>query len=40
VRLTRLDYEVEQDEMARAQPPVDLTPELWVCTSLDLVAVT
>jgi hypothetical protein len=24
------DFENEQEEMARAVPPVDLTPELWV----------
>ncbi|OJD16866.1 hypothetical protein AJ78_03010 [Emergomyces pasteurianus Ep9510] len=24
------NFEVEQDEMARANPPVDLTPELWL----------
>ena len=24
------DFEVEQDEMSRANPPVDLTPELWL----------
>jgi hypothetical protein len=24
------NFEVEQDEMSRAQPPVDLTPELWL----------
>lgn len=24
------DFEVEQDEMSRANPPVDLTPDLWV----------
>ncbi|KAI9863448.1 MAG: hypothetical protein M1830_006150, partial [Pleopsidium flavum] len=24
------DFEVEQDEMSRARPPVDLTPELWL----------
>jgi hypothetical protein len=28
--LTRSDYEVEADEMKRANPPVDLTPELWL----------
>lgn len=26
-----LDLEVEQDEMSRANPPVHLTRELWVC---------
>jgi hypothetical protein len=25
-----LDFENEQDEMARANPPVDLTPDLWI----------
>lgn len=25
-----LDFEVEQDEMSRANPPVNLTPELWL----------
>ncbi|KFY61558.1 hypothetical protein V497_02897 [Pseudogymnoascus sp. VKM F-4516 (FW-969)] len=25
------NFEVEQDEMSRAQPPVDLTPDLWLC---------
>lgn len=29
-----LDFETEQDEMAKATPPVDLTPDLWVRTSL------
>lgn len=24
------DYEVEADEMSRANPPVELTPELWL----------
>jgi hypothetical protein len=24
------NFEVEQDEMSKAQPPVDLTPELWL----------
>lgn len=24
------NFEVEQDEMSRAQPPVDLTPDLWL----------
>jgi len=28
--LTFEDYEVEADEMSRANPPVDLTPELWL----------
>ncbi|KAI9779725.1 MAG: hypothetical protein M1839_007223 [Geoglossum umbratile] len=28
------NYEVEQDEMSRAQPPVDLTPELWLAKLL------
>lgn len=27
---TMTDFEVEQDEMSRANPPVDLTPDLWV----------
>lgn len=26
----RKDFEVEQDEMSRADPPVFLTRELWV----------
>lgn len=26
------DFEVEQDEMSRANPPVHLTRELWVCS--------
>lgn len=32
ISLTRklADFEVEQDEMSRANPPVDMTPELWV----------
>lgn len=30
----RKDFEVEQDEMSRANPPVDLTPELWVSASI------
>lgn len=25
-----IDFEVEQDEMSRANPPVHLTRELWV----------
>ena len=25
-----LDFETEQDEMSKATPPVDLTPDLWV----------
>lgn len=25
------NFEVEQDEMSRANPPVDLTPDLWLC---------
>ena len=29
-RLTVADFEVEQDEMSRANPPVYLTRELWV----------
>ena len=28
--LTPSDFESEQDEMSRARPPVDLTPDLWV----------
>ncbi|KAI9860795.1 MAG: hypothetical protein M1813_005718 [Trichoglossum hirsutum] len=28
------NFEVEQDEMSRAQPPVDLTPELWLAKLL------
>lgn len=27
------DFEVEQDEMSRAVPPVYLTRELWVCSN-------
>lgn len=30
------DFEVEQDEMSRANPPVDLTPDLWVSYPLKL----
>lgn len=30
--LTWLDFETEQDEMSKANPPVDLTPDLWVRT--------
>ena len=26
----RSNYEVEADEMLRANPPVELTPELWL----------
>ena len=29
--LTRVGYEHEQGEMKNANPPVDLTPDLWVC---------
>ncbi|OBT68484.1 hypothetical protein VE03_02788 [Pseudogymnoascus sp. 23342-1-I1] len=28
------NFEVEQDEMSRAHPPVDLTPDLWLCKLL------
>ncbi|OBT53337.1 hypothetical protein VE04_06477 [Pseudogymnoascus sp. 24MN13] len=28
------NFEVEQDEMSRANPPVDLTPDLWLCKLL------
>lgn len=28
------NFEVEQDEMSRANPPVDLTPELWLAKML------
>lgn len=28
--LTSSDFENEQEEMSRARPPVDLTPDLWV----------
>jgi hypothetical protein len=28
------NFEVEQDEMSRAQPPLDLTPDLWLCKLL------
>lgn len=31
----RKDFEVEQDEMSRADPPVFLTRELWV--SFDMI---
>jgi hypothetical protein len=29
-----LDFENESAEMARANPPVDLTPDLWVCNKI------
>jgi hypothetical protein len=32
------NYEVEQDEMSRANPPVDLTPDLWVSSFLFLIS--
>jgi hypothetical protein len=32
-----LDFEVEQDEMSRANPPVHLTRELWVCFPQDCI---
>lgn len=25
-------FELEQEEMLKSSPPVDLTPGLWVCT--------
>jgi len=28
------NFEVEQDEMSRAHPPLDLTPDLWLCKLL------
>lgn len=32
-----IDFEVEQDEMSRANPPVHLTRELWVSQTLQNV---
>ena len=28
--LIRADFETESEEMLRANPPVELTPDLWV----------
>ena len=33
------DFEVEQDEMSRANPPVHLTRELWVCSPFLLLSI-
>lgn len=31
------NYELEADEMLKANPPVDLTPELWLCVVLSQI---
>ena len=30
------DFENEQEQMMKSNPPVDLTPDLWVCETMIL----